>query len=165
MKKIINILKIFICIILFSYSFLTYTTLITQKFSPRLNLYFNTIGYGKVISESMLPTLEIGDTITLVNEDIAGLEVGEIYLYYSEELEINIIHRLIDIQETDEGTLYIFKGDNNNINDEPVRKENIIGKAVQIKKGFSFDYIILSSTISFFIGAGFILSFFKPKDN
>lgn len=91
----------------------------------------NIFGYRPfvVTSESMLPDYKVGTfLIAKVTDEYI---VGKIYAYKN-VIGITVVHRLIDI--TDEG--YIFKGDNNDIPDKPVQKENIHYEIVHaINKG------------------------------
>jgi signal peptidase len=77
-----------------------------------------------VLSESMEPTLHVGDMIIIQQSN--DYKIGDIvvYMYGSKP----IIHRIIDINKDN---MYIIKGDNNPIPDPyPVRKTQIVGKAI-----------------------------------
>ncbi|MBI4895522.1 MAG: signal peptidase I [Candidatus Aenigmarchaeota archaeon] len=79
-----------------------------------------------VVSESMEPTLHIGDMVIVQVEKTYN--VGDIVVYMRGN--IPIIHRIIE--KNSEG--YIIKGDNNKTNPIPdpgiVKENQIIGKAI-----------------------------------
>ncbi len=79
-----------------------------------------------VVSESMEPTLHIGDMVIVKAEKT--YEVGDIVVYMRGN--IPIIHRIIE--KDPEG--YVIKGDNNLTNPIPdpgiVKEKQIIGKAI-----------------------------------
>lgn len=85
-------------------------------------------GFGTVMSGSMLPDYEIGASILIHYGEIPKL--GDVAVYKSGNM--NVVHRVIRIQEDENGELeYIFKGDNNKEADYySVRENNIIGKVV-----------------------------------
>lgn len=74
---------------------------------------------------SMLPTISCKDKLIIntVDEPI----INNIYCYRPDYRNFNlasmwlVCHRLVDIQED----LYIFKGDNNKYNDEPIERKYI----------------------------------------
>ena len=100
----------------------------------------------RVVSGSMLPKIEINDTVTVSqvykNDKIEIFMPGDnddkgIYVYrdeghYNNGKPMLIIHRWIGI--TEDGK-YIFKGDANSTRDElPVDKDHIIAKYEKINK-------------------------------
>lgn len=96
--------------------------LITTK-SDKL---FKIIGFRTytVLSGSMEPKFYPGDMVITQHKGKADIKVNDIVTYKDNEGVI-ITHRIIE--ETDEG--YITKGDNNNVNDADILKEdNIIGE-------------------------------------
>ena len=86
--------------------------------------YPNVFGYSyfEVISESMEPTIKVGDEIfiKLTNE----VEKNDIITFKADGGIIT--HRLVRIDGND----YITKGDNNDSEDKPITKNDIIGKVV-----------------------------------
>ena len=88
--------------------------------------YTNFFGYSlfKTETGSMADTIEIGDIVIVklnnnVNEnDIITFRQGEVF----------VTHRVMEIN----GEEIITKGDNNNSQDKPIKKEDIVGKVVYI---------------------------------
>ena len=118
-KKILNIVLtiiIIITIIIMIYS------IIQSKISE--NSYTNILGYTflEVITGSMSGTIEIGDgVIVQLTEDVTENDI----IVYEKNGQL-ITHRLI-LKE--EGQL-ITKGDANNIQDDPITKDMVIGKVI-----------------------------------
>lgn len=114
-SKILNI--VVTCIVV-----LLVLNLITTK-SDKM---FKLIGFRSytVLSGSMEPKFYPGDMVITQHKDKVDIKVNDIVTYKDNEGVI-ITHRIIE--ETDEG--YITKGDNNNVNDADILKEeNIIGE-------------------------------------
>ena len=96
-----------------------------------------------VTSESMVPTIEIGDLLVIQGMDPAEIENGTIILYDSRDLWPNryveepIVHRIVDkYNDTDGKWYFITQGDNNGDTDPPdgpfgneiaVPEERVIG--------------------------------------
>ena len=97
-----------------------------------------------VTSESMVPTIEIGDLLIIQGKDPADIENGTIILYDSRNLWPNryveepIVHRIVDkyLNNTDGKYYFITQGDNNGDTDPPdgafgseipVPEERVIG--------------------------------------
>lgn len=91
------------------------------------NVYPNYFGYTffEVASGSMKPALQVNDVILvkITNED---LKKGDIIAFQSEDAVIT--HRILYI----DGNIITVKGDNNNIVDKPISKDQVIGKIVKI---------------------------------
>ena len=86
----------------------------------------NLFGFGilKVITGSMAPTIQSGETIIIKKSK--KYEVGDIITYKSSDGSI-ITHRIISI----DNDLYYTKGDFNNVEDnEPIKIEQIYGKVI-----------------------------------
>ena len=90
--------------------------------------YMDIFGYSffQVKTGSMSGTMEIGDIIIV--KLTKEVEQDDIITYENEQ--ILITHRIIDKQ----GENIITKGDANNAEDDPITKENVIGKVVYIFK-------------------------------
>jgi len=67
--------------------------------------------------------LSRGDLLFVVNDDAP--QIGDVIIY-NKFTGFTIVHRIIDI----EGDTIITKGDNNRIQDTPVHKSQVVGKAV-----------------------------------
>ncbi len=114
-SKILNI--VVICIIA-----IVALNLMTTK-SDKL---FKLIGFRTytVLSGSMEPEFYPGDLVITQHKDKADIKLNDIVTYRNNE-GIVITHRIIE--KTNEG--YITKGDNNNVNDADILKnEDIIGE-------------------------------------
>jgi signal peptidase I len=73
-------------------------------------------------SGSMLPVLDYeSNGIRIVPSDAEQIEVGDIVTFSNE----NIVHRVIEKGEDEEGYWFITKGDNNDINDAKIRFQDI----------------------------------------
>lgn len=76
-----------------------------------------------MLSGSMEPTLHIEDYIIIKKSN--EYKIGDIIIYKNENSPL-IIHRIVQIN----GNQIITKGDANNLNDEPILKEQIKGKYI-----------------------------------
>lgn len=82
-----------------------------------------------IMSGSMEPLVYAGDVVIIEKADAAQMKKGDIVQYWAKD--IFIIHRIIDIDKLEDQTVYITKGDNNNVRDtEPVTAEQIKGKVI-----------------------------------
>lgn len=114
-------------------TFLLYYIITTQlaatkgeKYSPKYSLY-------TIVSPSMTPNINVYDiVIDKKVEDFSELKVGDVITFISTSSISNgmtITHRIVDIIETEEGTKYKTKGDNNLTADYSlVTQDKIIGK-------------------------------------
>lgn len=150
-NKILNIIKnIIINLIIIILGIIAIIAIWT---SIQLNIqnkeYANIFGYSvfSTATGSMSPTMEKGDIVIVkIGEDVQN---GDIITYKKDNAFIT--HRIVEI----EGNTVIAKGDNNNIQDEPIKKDMIIGKAVSIinnvevwKKVFSDINVIIPVIIT-----------------
>lgn len=88
--------------------------------------YINIFGYSVFSAEtgSMAPTMEKGDIIIIK----IGDEIKENDIITYKQGNALITHRIVEI----DGDTIIAKGDNNNTEDEPINKNQVIGKSVFI---------------------------------
>lgn len=150
----------------------TFAVLIAFFYGGTL-LLRNTLGTSNpmmvVISQSMVPTLGVGDFIFIEAIDdfdslaIGDPPVGDILVFirpgFSDEF---IVHRAIDGHKTDEGWVYQTKGDNNVFPDGfQVTDELVVGRVVNrlpivgyfslfIKTMKGFGMVIALMMVSFF---------------
>lgn len=112
--------------------------------------YINIFGYSIFQTEtrSMATTIEKGD-IVIVKIGQDNLQEKDIITYKDENAIIT--HRIIKIDENS----IIAKGDNNNVEDDPIEKDNVIGKVIFIinnveiwKKVFSDINVIIPILIT-----------------
>ena len=120
-KYIVNALTVFLIFLLL----LVIYGKLALTFSK--NSYPNYFGYTlfEVSSGSMQPTLDINDVV-LVKITKEDLRKDDIITFVSENAIIT--HRIVFIDE-DKITV---KGDNNNVADTSITKDNVIGKVVRI---------------------------------
>lgn len=102
---------------------------------------FKLIGFRTytVLSGSMEPEFYPGDLVITQHKDKADIKVDDIVTYRDNE-GIVITHRIIE--KTNEG--YITKGDNNNVNDSDILKEQDIIGEVKIsipKVGYVMNFL------------------------
>lgn len=83
-----------------------------------------------VASGSMEPKMYAGDVVIIAKVPADKIEMGDI-IQFRVPSEVTVMHRVIEIQETEGGKVFITKGDANDKPDsEPVLPENVVGKAV-----------------------------------
>jgi signal peptidase len=82
-----------------------------------------------IMSGSMEPLAYPGDVVIIEKADASKMQANDIVQYWNGD--VFVIHRLINIYEEDGRTVYITKGDNNNVRDsQPVTAEQIKGKVI-----------------------------------
>ena len=136
LKKVLNIsLEIIIVgvIILLLYS-------IIQKNITKEN-YTNIFGYTflEVLTGSMSGTIEIGDGVIV--ELTKDVKKGDIIVYKKDNSLIT--HRLIEKQNDK----LITKGDANNIQDEPITNDMVVGKVIKIIPNANVWKIVIISVL------------------
>ncbi len=120
-KKIIINLIIFILVVIAIISVYAFIQLNVQN-----KEYINIFGYSVFSAEtgSMSPTIEKGDIVIIKIGD--EIRENDIITYQKEN--VLITHRIAKI----DGDTIIARGDYNNTDDEPIKKENVIGRTVFI---------------------------------
>ncbi|HIR48511.1 MAG TPA: signal peptidase I [Candidatus Faecimonas gallistercoris] len=88
-----------------------------------------------IVSPSMVPTINVEDAIIIRRTNPKELKQGDIISYLATDSYYKgkiITHRIISIEEAEDGTLlYRTKGDNNNVADGTlVSEDNIYGKVL-----------------------------------
>lgn len=82
-----------------------------------------------VMSESMLPTLQVYSYNMVKDVDVDEVEVGDIIVYRNDARGMNIIHRVYEIEEVDGVRTLRTWGDNNAVADSMETTEaNLLGK-------------------------------------
>lgn len=85
-----------------------------------------------IISESMIPSINVYDAVVTVRVSQDKIKVDDIITFISKEIQTAgtpITHRVIGIVETDTGIAYRTKGDHNNTADFAlIKHEEVIGK-------------------------------------
>ena len=81
-----------------------------------------------VATGSMQPTFNINEMIIVKKSNINTIySVGDIITYYDSNIDIDVTHRIVEIDEDDIYT----QGDYNNARDlNPIHKDSIVGKVV-----------------------------------
>lgn len=98
----------------------------------------NTITIGgirifNVISGSMEPDYEKGDLLIVKETDVNKLKVGNDIVYNGEQGQVAgmvVTHRIIEINETENGRVFKTKGLTNMVEDPEVKEHQILGKVV-----------------------------------
>ncbi|MFQ5815257.1 MAG: signal peptidase I [Candidatus Hydrothermarchaeaceae archaeon] len=94
-----------------------------------------------VVSGSMEPTFYRGDLVVVNGIYAEDIEVGDIIVYDNPYRGIPVVHRVIEIKETEDGLEFYTKGDNiktNYLSDQqsgiapPIRQRWIRGKVVLV---------------------------------
>ena len=91
----------------------------------------NTFGFqfSRVVSESMVPTLNVGDIQLCKTTNFDKVKEGDIILYYHNGKVI--IHRILEKVDTKNEQYLVMKGDNNKVNDPwKVYPSDIISKVI-----------------------------------
>lgn len=91
--------------------------------NPSLSNYADT--------NSMLPVLDIGaNGVRIVPKSESEINIGDIISFEFEDKIV--VHRVISIGKDQEGTYFITKGDNNEVDDGKVRFKDIRAKTIAI---------------------------------
>ena len=86
-----------------------------------------------VATGSMVPTYKVGDIIIVKEIDTNELKVNDPITYLGKEGDFAgkvVTHRIINIEETDEGKIFHTKGDANDIEDPVIKADQIYGKVI-----------------------------------
>ncbi len=104
--------------------------------------YTNFIGYTyfDIVTGSMEDEIQIDDFVFVkITKDV---KVNDIISFRSDD--VIVTHRVIEIDENK----IVTKGDANNTYDNPIRKDDVIGKVVFVGRGFGiFSKVILSPMV------------------
>lgn len=88
-----------------------------------------------VASESMLPTLNVGDVI-IVQGVSSATQIradpinGDIVVYQRPGTDVRIVHRAIEVKENASGCWVVTKGDKNSLSDAAFPESALIGKVI-----------------------------------
>lgn len=97
-------------------------------------LWFNTGMLGVqpavVSGVSMEPTMEVGDLALTRPADVDSLEVGDIVRF--DRGGIPVLHRLVEVEDTPRGRVFVTQGDSNSTPDDPILGEQITGRVVLV---------------------------------
>jgi signal peptidase I len=82
-----------------------------------------------VLTSSMTPTIPAGSVVLIRPLDYDDVEVGDVITYQREPTKPALVtHRVVDIDATTDPRTLIFRGDANNIDDDPVAEGAIRGR-------------------------------------
>lgn len=150
MKKVVKktisiILNILLLIITLILAILIYSYAQTKLFHKE---YSNIFGYSvfKVVTGSMADTINVGDVVFVkIKKEKTDFYKNDIIVFKQENSIIT--HRIVEI----DGQNIITKGDANNTEDEPITREEVIGKVIKTipnidiwKKVFSSPQVLIS---------------------
>jgi signal peptidase len=121
-----------------------------------------------VISQSMVPTLGVGDFIFIEAIDdfdqiVASPEpVGDILVFLRPGFDDEyIVHRAINSVNTDDGWVYTTKGDNNPFPDGiPVREGRVIGRVINRVPIMGYFSLFIKTMKGFLLVAAFMATAF-----
>lgn len=147
MKQIIQ--KIFLIIIIFILLFTLYSKFILKE--ELIKLYNTAILV--VLTGSMEPTIKSGEMIIIKEQ--TDYNVDDI-VTYKEDRNFFVTHRIINKYEDK----YETKGDNNNLIDEPIDKDQIEGKVIYHSKVCGFFILYLLKPITLIVIIIFIVKEF-----
>jgi len=94
----------------------------------------------KVMTGSMEPTINVNSLILIKEQK--SYKVNDIITFKSKNSYVT--HRIVSIEEDK----VITKGDNNNTEDKPISKKDIVGKLVRELKVYGFIMYLLSNPIT-----------------
>jgi len=129
-KKALSILGIILCVILIPLLIINLTIIVKSFVYP--NEVPSFLGYKPfiVLSNSMVPAIQIGDLVLDKTVDTDTLAVGDI-ISFREGPTTVITHRIVAINESGGVRQFTTRGDNNNTDDSnPVIKNDVEGKLI-----------------------------------
>ncbi|MDI3498668.1 signal peptidase I [Archaeoglobus sp.] len=103
--------------------FLTACILLLLFFSGSFGYHPSVVGSG-----SMRPAIEVGDVVIVKKVSADEIRVGDVIQYYAEHYTVT--HRVVDIMQRGEQKIFITKGDANDVVDDPVSADRVVGKVV-----------------------------------
>ena len=81
-------------------------------------------------SGSMRPAMDVGDVVIVAQAPTDVIKQGDIIQFRKPE-QVTMMHRVVEVQETEGAKFFITKGDANDEPDtDPVIPENVVGKVV-----------------------------------
>lgn len=98
--------------------------------------------FSVVATDSMEPTIKVGEVITIKNVPFAEVKEGDIVVFWSNQYQVYIVHRVIDIVG---GNKLVTKGDNPlaPIDSEFVTEANYFGLVQNYGKFLNIGKLIL----------------------
>lgn len=148
-KKIIGIIFKIIKAVLILFLIMILGIVLVQKVSNN-KAHVMGIGIYTIITESMLPTYEVGDMIFAVQVEENELKVGDDVVYQGEVSDFKgkvITHRIVEI----DGKTIHTKGINNEVEDPTITYKQIYGKVVYKFGLFSLFSKLMNDTVLFYV--------------
>jgi len=81
-----------------------------------------------ISGDSMHPTLRAGDVAVIQEVSPTEIHVGDVVRFQYES--VHVVHRVIEVRQTQEGLIFVTQGDANNQIDPPVPANRIDGRVV-----------------------------------
>ena len=119
-----------------------------------------------VVSQSMVPTININDAILVKRDNYDRYNIGDIISFFTTEYDysgIVVTHRIVGKKSFDiKNSLYTTKGDNNPVPDmKSVATKNVYGKVMFVIPKLGYIQGFLSQPVHFIIciliPAGFVI--------
>ena len=148
-KKIIGVIFKIIKAVLILFLIMILGIVLVQKVSNN-KAHVMGIGIYTIITESMLPTYEVGDMIFAVQVEENELKVGDDVVYQGEVSDFKgkvITHRIVEI----DGKTIHTKGINNEVEDPTITYKQIYGKVVYKFGLFSLFSKLMNDTVLFYV--------------
>lgn len=167
--KVLNIIFTILKVLCLALLIIIILALAMQRFS---NNEMAVGGYRvfNVITESMVPTYQVGDVLIVKNINSNELKVGDDVTYIGKEGNFTgriVTHRIIEIEETEDGNIFHTKGIANDVEDPTIKGDQIYGKVIYKCVVISLLTKLMNNMIAFyifiFIPLG-ILVFLQIKD-
>ena len=120
---------------------------ITSLILVTLGLIALRVNHGNVLSvqgESMVPNLNKGDLVTVARVPMSDLRIGDVITYTSpKDASVTITHRIVGTPAELGSNNFETKGDANQMPDQLIAPEAIIGRAVYAvpKVGYVADFL------------------------
>lgn len=125
-KRVITITTYILIILLLTYNI---SLIIQAVVNPSKTPSFFGIKTYSIISGSMEPTIHTGDIVIAKETNKENLQIGDIISFRLGQSVVT--HRIIGIEETENGEVYTTKGDKNNTEDKVEIKIDLIeGKVI-----------------------------------
>ena len=125
-KRVIAITTYILIILLLTYNI---SLIIQAVVNPSKTPSFFGIKTYSIISGSMEPTIHTGDIVIAKETNKENLQIGDIISFRLGQSVVT--HRIIGIEETENGEVYTTKGDKNNTEDKVEIKIDLIeGKVI-----------------------------------
>ena len=136
LKKILNVFKIILCVLMVLF-IICFCSIVYQK-KVLKNEMPNLFGYtgGTIVSGSMEPAIKIGDYV-VVNVD-KEYKVGDVVMF--KRGNAYIAHRVLEIHDD----YIITKGDNNETEDVEIPRNTVVGPVVNVFKGIGLFLMLIS---------------------